>query len=216
MIPWGWGTCAPKDIAKGSWSGKKEGKQFTGKGTFWGQSAGGNCQIGAFKDTDFTCALDGSQYENGAHCGKFLVIQRLAGTMTNGTATPKELVGRQVIVKVVDQCPSCGGPGFTDLSAAAFSWLGFKEEGKIDIASWYLPDEEGIKEGVVENADGASGGGASSSSPSSFSPSGDAATGGASGANGSSTDKSRIRRWCWRWCRWRSWIWNGKFRQQAI
>ncbi|KIJ46271.1 hypothetical protein M422DRAFT_102028, partial [Sphaerobolus stellatus SS14] len=73
---------------------------------FWQKGHAGACgQV--HQDWDYVVALYTSNYHNGAHCWKKVLIT-------------DERTGATAVGVVADECPTCRGPGSIDLSKSLF------------------------------------------------------------------------------------------------
>ncbi|GAA5871032.1 hypothetical protein JCM16303_001671 [Sporobolomyces ruberrimus] len=99
-----------------------EKRSYNGQATWYTQ--GGNPgACGAYSsDSDYIVALSSEMYGGGSKCGKYI---KVTNTDSGASAT----------VKVADECPSCQGGESIDLSTAAFSALGNKDQGVLPV-SW--------------------------------------------------------------------------------
>ncbi|BGP19774.1 hypothetical protein JCM10213v2_007891 [Rhodosporidiobolus nylandii] len=76
-------------------------------------------------DDALICALYTPVYASGSHCGETIKLSRTDGK------------GGEVDVVVADECPTCEGDGYIDLSTGAYLKLGTKDEGVFPV-SWYF------------------------------------------------------------------------------
>ncbi|GAA5992937.1 hypothetical protein JCM10908_000756 [Rhodotorula pacifica] len=103
--------------------GKTSGETYTGKATFYFQKGNPGACGKVNPDSALICALQTELYSAGKNCGKKIQITRTSGK------------GGQIEVTVADQCPSCEGKSYVDLSSGAYEKLGTQDEGMFDI-SW--------------------------------------------------------------------------------
>jgi len=94
-----------------------------GIGTFFTQNGNEGACGDTNPDSAIICALQTSVYDNGAHCGQYVLI-------TN-TKT-----GKTIPVRVADECPTCDNSQSIDLSTGAFQALGGTVEEGIFPIEW--------------------------------------------------------------------------------
>ncbi|KAK4702056.1 hypothetical protein P7C70_g4168, partial [Phenoliferia sp. Uapishka_3] len=103
------------------------GKTYTGgQATYFYQNGVAGACGTVHKDTDYVAALQTEMYANGANCGKTITL--------TSTAT-----GQSVTVTVADECPTCDGTTYVDLSESAFLQIGTVSEGMVPM-TWQFDD----------------------------------------------------------------------------
>lgn len=94
---------------------------FSGEGTFYGATGGGNCSFDASPENLMVAAMNHTDYAGSAVCGEFVTVTGPRGSVT---------------VRITDQCPECK-PGDIDLSEQAFAAIADPVAGRVPI-SWYV------------------------------------------------------------------------------
>ncbi len=94
-------------------------KTFTGEGTYYDYSGGGNCGY-PFTDS-LAAAINASQYDNSLTCGACVEVTGERGTIQ---------------LRIEDQCPECSF-GDLDLSEKAFPLIADPVKGRVPI-SWHI------------------------------------------------------------------------------
>lgn len=97
----------------------KSSEVFTGEGTYYGATGGGNCSFDSSPNDLMVGALNNSQYANADYCGACAKIKGPKG---------------EVKIRLVDKCPECKW-GDIDLSPEAFDKIAERAAGRIPI-SW--------------------------------------------------------------------------------
>lgn len=100
---------------------------YTGKSTFYFQNGNPGACGDVNLDEALICALQTKMYAKGKHCGRKIQITRTSGK------------GGQIMVTVADECPSCEGDSYKDLSTGAYDKLGTRDEGMFEV-SWSFVD----------------------------------------------------------------------------
>lgn len=94
---------------------------FTGEGTFYGYSGGGNCSFPNPNTPIYIGAMNEVQYANSITCGACVEVTGALGTVT---------------ISIEDRCPECVF-GDIDLSPAAFEMIDNPINGRVPI-SWKI------------------------------------------------------------------------------
>lgn len=94
---------------------------YTGEGTFYGATGGGNCSFDPSPGNLMVAAMNHTDYAGSAACGEFVAVTGPRGSVT---------------VRITDQCPECR-PGDIDLSEQAFATIADPVAGRVPI-SWYV------------------------------------------------------------------------------
>lgn len=94
---------------------------FTGEGTFYGATGGGNCMFDPSPGNLMVAAMNARDYAGSAVCGQYVAVTGPKGSVT---------------VRITDQCPECG-KGDLDLSAEAFARIADPVAGRVPIR-WYV------------------------------------------------------------------------------
>ncbi len=94
---------------------------FTGEGTFYGYSGGGNCSFPNPSTPVYTGAMNQSQYAGSLTCGTCIAVTGERGTL---------------VVSIEDRCPECSF-GDIDLSIPAFEKIADPIKGRVPI-SWKI------------------------------------------------------------------------------
>lgn len=100
-----------------------EATYYTGQGTFYNYSGGGNCSFPKPYTTLYSAALNNSQYANADLCGACAEITGVKGTIT---------------VSLEDKCPECM-QGDIDLEADAFPFIDEPVNGRVPIRWKIVP-----------------------------------------------------------------------------
>jgi expansin len=104
---------------------------YTGDGTFYGYSEGGNCSFPNPSTPIYTGAMNEIQYDNALTCGSCIAVTGERGTL---------------IISIEDRCPECKF-GDIDLSTQAFAMIADPIKGRVPI-SWKIvacPFNNGVK-----------------------------------------------------------------------
>jgi len=99
-------------------------EDFNGIATFFYQNGIAGACGKVHQDTDHVVALHTNMYDEGAHCGKTIVI---TNTKTGATRTGV----------IADECPTCNGDGCIDLSSSLFDEFASAEQGIFPV-SWHF------------------------------------------------------------------------------
>jgi expansin len=94
---------------------------FTGEGTYYGYSGGGNCSFPNPSSPVYTAAMNQSQYAGSLTCGTCVAVTGERGTL---------------VVSIEDRCPECSF-GDIDLSTLAFEKIADPIKGRVPI-SWKI------------------------------------------------------------------------------
>ena len=95
---------------------------YTGDGTFYGYSGGGNCSYPNPSSPVYTGAMNAAQYNNAASCGACVEVTGERGTL---------------LISIEDQCPECKF-GDIDLSIDAFPMVADPIKGRVTINWKYV------------------------------------------------------------------------------
>jgi expansin (peptidoglycan-binding protein) len=98
------------------------GQMYTGEGTYYGATGGGNCSYDPSPGNLMVAAMNAPQYANSSVCGMCVEV-----TGPKGAAN-------KIVVRIVDKCPECR-MGDLDLSEEAFVMIAEKSAGRVPI-SW--------------------------------------------------------------------------------
>jgi expansin (peptidoglycan-binding protein) len=98
------------------------GSTYTGEGTYYGATGGGNCSYDPSPGNLMVAAMNAPQYDNSSVCGMCVEV-----TGPKGAAS-------KIVVRIVDKCPECK-MGDLDLSQEAFAKIAEVSAGRVPI-SW--------------------------------------------------------------------------------
>lgn len=98
---------------------------FTGEGSFYGATGGGNCMFDPSPDNLLVAAMNAADYAGSAVCGEYVAVTGPKGSVT---------------VRITDQCPECK-KGDLDLSAEAFARIADPVAGRVPIHWAVVPGD---------------------------------------------------------------------------
>ena len=99
------------------------GNTFSGEGTYYGATGGGNCSFPATPNDLNVGAMNQTDYAGSAVCGACAEVTGPRGTLR---------------IRIVDRCPECQ-PGDIDLSESAFEAIADPIAGRVPITWQYVP-----------------------------------------------------------------------------
>ncbi|WP_375574719.1 expansin EXLX1 family cellulose-binding protein [Paracidovorax oryzae] len=105
------------------------GETYTGRGTNYGYSGGGNCSL-PFPEQVLTVAINDADYQGSQACGAYLEVLNPA-------------TSKKVVVRVDNRCPDCPPRGL-DLAIPAFAQIAPLEAGIVSLRWRYVsgPDAQ--------------------------------------------------------------------------